>query len=67
LFFCADANIASLIEVVNEEVLMLALAWVFIIFLFLGRCCSLGGTLVVTSESWVLRTGYLFALRNETT
>jgi hypothetical protein len=66
LVLSADAYIAGWIEVVDEELLRLTLAGVLILILFLGWG-SLGSTLVVSSESWEVTAGSLFALRDKAT
>lgn len=62
LLFGAYADIVDCIEVIDKELLVLALARIFIFGLLgLGWCCFVS----LASESWEIASRSLFALRDK--
>jgi hypothetical protein len=64
LLFCANTHVLDWVEVIDEELLWLTLAWIVILGLLgLSLSCLVG----ITAKSGVITSCYLFALRYETT
>jgi hypothetical protein len=65
LILSADTIVLNGVEVIDEKLLGLALAGIFILFLLFSwgsLCASL-----VNAKGWEFSTGYLFALRDKAT